>query len=198
MPDLEHNSNSVDMFDEKNPANTLAQLAGIDENEANEIIRDLSLTDYVAIVNAIQNKDLSQLTDIIDKNIDKSHNVEEALDVKTKDDLQKMADTMPKSSIKPVQNTSTTPSSTPSLTPQPTSSMTPVSGANTPQAQQGGQTSNSNQNKPDNIVSVDPTSGTIAVKDPSNPSKVIIKSIKDPKQTSDIADLMKNAGITGV
>ena len=213
MPD-----NTEIVFDEKNPAKTIADLAGIEESEANELIEKMGLIAYVALATAIQNKDVTQITDIVDKILDKQEPndeapVEEAIDPMVKNNLQKLAPKLPKVmktnatvAPGPQASTVTTPVTTPignkMSTPGqpivPTNANTPniVSKTTTGTVTSTGATGTPSEDS--EIVSVDNDSETIAVKDPKNQNKVSILSVKDTKQTPEIIDLMKRAGVTGV
>ena len=168
MP-VEQEKRQAITFDDKNPKTPIAQVAGIDETEAEQFISVLSLTDYVALVNAIQNKDVEQITDIFDTNEDKLDKIYEALDPQAMDQLRKISQKMPKVAVGSTTTTKTT-TSTPN---QASKAM--------------------NQ---DEIVSADSETGTVAVKDPNQRGKIDIKSIKNQEEVPEIETLMKNAGVS--
>ena len=126
------------------------------------------MTDYVALVNAIGNKDVEQITEIFDDNEDKLGKIYEAMDPKAMDQLRKISQKLPKVN-------------------------TVTSTTNKTVASSPGQKGLSQDD--DEIVSADADSGTIAVKDPKQQGKVEIKSIKDQQNIPEIENLLKNAGI---
>ena len=212
MPNIEPDAFT---YDETNPAKTIAEFASIDEREAEEILTHLSLTEYVALVTAIQNKDDMQITDIVDKNNEKQASVEEALDFNTKAELQKMAPKLPKgtSSNKPKSfgmENDDQPSTinTPNKPVTPTNPNTPSSLTNTTPTSSTGTktttgtitptTTTSTTTDDASIVSADSKTGMVAIKDPKNQNKVTMTSIKDPNNSDEIKDLMKRSGITGI
>jgi hypothetical protein len=180
-------------YDETNPAKTISGLAGVDEREIEEILTHLSLTEYVALITAIQNKDDTQITEIIDKNIEKQDSVEEALDFNTKTELQKMVPKLPKTPSLNKPKTVMT-STTPVL---PNTATTSTIGTKTTTSTIAPTTSSSISLNEPSIVSADSKTGTIAIKDPKN-NKVTTASVKDPKNTDEIKNLMKRSGITGI
>lgn len=172
-------------FDEAKPEATIAEIADIDEREAKKFITILSLPDYVALVNAIQNKDVEKITEIFDKNESKLNDMyegkfdedavldemgetiqQEKLDPANTLELKKLAQKLPKSNVPPTVATPTKPSS-PTLT---------------------------GTNKKE-IVSANATTGTVAIKDPAKGGKIDIKSAKDPKNYPEITTLIRNAGL---
>ena len=187
-------------YNEHDPIKTLSDLLDLDENDVKSIIDQLSLTEYVALATAIQNKDLDQITEIVDKKTDVAVKpVEEAVDIQTKSDLQKLANKMPKTS-QPNNNVSMAKTNTQAGQTKPTQPITPISGTTQPNAPQPQSTTPQNPQQPlppltnNDIAGIDVNSGTFAVRDQKNKNKVDIKNIKDPKQSDEIKDLLKRAG----
>lgn len=159
-------------FDETNPAKTLATLAKIDETKANEFLSELPLTDYIAVINAIQNKNLKQISDIVGKHKLAETQYHEALDYKVKQELgkiqQKVSQAAATHQVTPAQPTSTT-----------------------------GTTPSSPLQKPEvnaTVVDADSKTGTLAIQDPQT-KKTVIKNTNNPKDFPEIEALLKNAGL---
>jgi hypothetical protein len=159
-------------FDDKNPAKTLATLAKIDEVEAQKFLSELPLTDYIAIINAIQNKDLKRLSDVVGKHKLAEDEYHEALDYKVKQELGKIQ--------QKVAQTAATHQVTPS-TPVGTTGTNTSSNIQTPQV--GGK-----------VVDADSKTGTLAIQDPLT-KKTVIKNTNNPKDYPEIEALLKNAGM---
>jgi hypothetical protein len=207
-------------FDEKNPAKTLATLANIDELKAQKFLSYLPLTDYVAVVNSIQNKDLSKIRAIVGKHKLAEQQYHEAIDLKLADQLRKISQMSSHQST--VDNTTTNASNVPTPPTAATSTNTSDSSSTTGTTGTGGtgitssastnvgtntndisSTGNNVSLNPSgaapalalrNVVSADSKTGTVAIRDPQT-KKINIKSMKDPKAEPEIMALIKNAGL---
>ena len=165
--------NSIN-FDVKNPAKTLASMAKIDEPQAEKFLSDMPLTDYVAIVNAIESKDLRRISEIVGKHKLAEKQYHEAIDYKVKQELGKISQKVSQqAAVNKVMPVISTPAGTPS-----------ASTAAATNKLQGNET----------VVDADAKTGTIAIQDPAT-KKTTIKSTNDPNNNTLISALVKNAGL---
>jgi hypothetical protein len=201
-------------FDAANPAKTLAALAKIDEATAQKFLSDLPLTDYIAVANAMENKDIAKISAIVGKHKLKEAEYHEAIDLKVANELRKISQQSPhqNTAVNTTTNAMNTPtpnaaaqSTAPSATTAGTLGMTgtisPVGtvgsvgtvGTTPPTAANPGTPSTPGL-AANNILSADSKTGTIAMKNPQT-KKVEIKNVKDPKQSAEIMALIKNIGL---
>jgi len=207
-----------DNFDDKNPAKTLAALAKIDEVKAQQFLSNLPLTDYIAVVNAMQNKDMSKLNAVVGKHKLAEDQYHEAIDLKVAQELRKI------SQMSPHQNVATSTTTNASNVPVPNSINNMAAASTSASASSPGTLGMSGSVSPvgtagsvgtvgtaaptspksgtpstpglalANVVSADSKTGTVAMKNPQT-KKVDIENVKDPKYNAQIMALIKNAGL---
>jgi hypothetical protein len=193
-------------FDEKNPAKTLAALAKIDEPQAEKFLSELPLTDYVAVVNAIEDKDLRRLSDIVGKHKLAEKKYNEAMDSRVANELKKIGQNSPQQAV--IANPGNASNSNIQGSHEASASQTVANSVQGNATQPVTSTGTYSSTGPGTIpgaiaaaaktnttvVDANAKTGTVAVQNPQT-KKVEIKSVKNPKQSPEIMALIKNAGI---